>query len=427
MRSPLRCFIFAGVLLAAGWLLFFTAKEPLSRMIAKAAGGTLLRISDGKFNDPQLFVAGRLHDVLWLATIALLLALATRAADAGARRFTLYNKARGVWLGTILFAAVNIWWATAAHTVTFWCLFYQPNSGFADNYTQFHIKKYLSPELNAGKRVLLVGNSQVCSNLDERVINRVLAPGIWTTEMHQSGACGFDTMLLLRDLRETEGDLIIDYVSPIRFYGSTNGKVVSQYLRWRDLPDLVKWGGTDKLPSNAIKLGLAGKLFPLVSGQSCISQRLIGGAIVFLPQQIFDSSLETDLAAQASLRRDGLHLGPVSDFEKRAFAQGIAEAVARGRRVLLIMGGYYPVSEKLTDPRIRPDFEAFLNSLQRKHPGSVFVLPESDLIQVDESDYMDLVHWKKETQAKFSEVLAGRIPRYLESPAANLGARDSTP
>lgn len=427
MRSPLRYFVPAGVLLAAGWLLFFTAKEPLSRIAAKAAGGALLRISDGKFNDPQLFVAGRMHDVLWLATIALLLALAVWAIDAGARRFILYGKARGVWLGTILFLAVNVWWATAAHTVTFWCLFYQRRSDFANTYAQFHIKKYLNRELKTKKRVLLVGNSQVCSNLDEKVINRLLGPDIWTTEMHQSGACGFDTTLLLRDLRETEADLIIDYVSPIRFYSNTNGKVISLYLRWRDLPDLVEWGGIDKLPNKAIKLGLSGKLIPLVRDQSSISQRLLGGAITFLPQQIFDSSLETDLAAQASRRRDGLHLGPVADFEKRAFAQGIAEAVAQGRRVLLIIGSYYPVLEKLTDPRIRPDFEAFLGSLQHKHPGSVFVLPESELIQVGESDFTDLVHWKKETQAKFSEILAGRIPRYLESSAASLSTPDSTP
>lgn len=424
MRSPVRCFISVGVVLTAGWLLFFTAGETIARAITKAAGGVLLRLSDGKFNDPQLFVAGRIREILWISTIALLLALAAWMFDRGAQRVTFYKQARGVWLGSILFVAVNVWWATAARTVTMWCLFYH-RGGVVDNHAQFQIKKYLNPEVKAKKHVVLFGNSQVNTNIDERILNRLLAPDIWTTEMHQPGTCGFDATLLLRNLREMEADLFVDYVSPVPFYSGTNGMVISRNLRWRDLPDLVNWGGTDKLPHEAIKMGLAGRLIPLARDQASISQRVLGGAIISLSQQVFDSSLEADLGAQASRRRNGLRMGPVAEFEKHAFAQGIAETVARGRRFLLIMGSHHPTAESLMDPRIRPDFEAFINSLQDKHPGSVFVLPESELIQVNASDFADLVHWKEETRTRFSQSLAGEIPRYLESSTANLSGPSS--
>lgn len=412
MRLSLKVSVVCTFIVACGWALFASFGEGAARQIARMLGSRLVRISDGKFADPIVFVHARLQDVLWIASISVVIIFALIGFDALLRKLAFYRRARGVWLGVILFIGVNAWWAASAHTALLWCLFYRKE--MVDNFAQFQIKKALMPEQKVRYQIMLVGNSQVRTNLDEKVINRVLGGETWTTEVHQSSACGFDTLLLIRDLRRAKVELAVDYVSPFVFYGKTNGKVISQFIGWSDMPELIQWGGIDILPLHAVKIGLIGDVLSLVKYHESISQRVLGASLILLPQLSFNDAQDVRHEVQAEQKKNESQLGPVAEFEKRAFAKGIEELISRASCIVLIKGHFSPALERVIDPRIRTDLEAFLDSLEKRYPGRLFVLPEEDFIKLDESDYADVVHLNEEGQARFSESFAKELPKYLE-------------
>ncbi len=398
-----RLLLIAAAATALGWLGYAAAGASIARTLSARIGPALVAKAQGKFTDPAVFIQGRGKEALLLATALVVLWALVLALDWLLARRPLYRSARGIWLGLIGFAAVNLWTLAAGQTALFWSLFF--NRTYTDNFAQFQIKKRLMPEQSAPRKAMLIGNSQTQSNLDELIMNRMIADQLWTTEMHQSGTTGFDLLLLMRDLQKADADLLICYVSAGYFYGRTNGKVAAQFFNFRELPDLLRLRGWSYFPEGALRSGLFSSVLPLFHYRLSFTQRLLGGEISHLEQRQFDASLETDLPQQAHRRAPSLHLGPVADFEKAAFAQTVSELTAAGRTLILIAGQMYPVLEEEMDPAIHGDMTQFLRGLEQRHPGKVTVLAQEEFFQPTREDFRDLVHLTTDGQERMTQKL----------------------
>jgi len=70
----------------AVWALWFLLGKLLASVLASALGARLLKLGDGKFTDPAVFIQMRLQDLALLASAASLLTLACLLAGCWFRR-----------------------------------------------------------------------------------------------------------------------------------------------------------------------------------------------------------------------------------------------------------------------------------------------------------------------------------------------------
>ena len=313
-------------------------------------------------------------------------------------------------MGVLIFSLANVFAWCAGQTVLFWTLFY--NKTQVDNFAQYQIKSALLREMSRRPHAILIGNSQTNTNIDEVLMNQMIGGRLWTTELSQPGAGAFDLLTLSRNMPLVKGDIIICYLSEIYFYGNGNsGGVPSDFFGFSEIPDVLSRKGWDLFPKGAIRSGLVGRLVPIYRYRNSLSHAILGWQIVNVKQSEFDASLETDLEEQARRRAPTLTLGRSSGFQQSAFAAAVAELSSKGCTTILIAGDTHPKLQKHMNSEVRKDMMAYLDRLRDAGKGSVIVVEGSEFFTPEESDFMDLVHFRKPSQERFTR----RLIPYLET------------
>lgn len=404
--------LIAAILLAGAWLGFGLFSQWAADTLAERLGGTILRVGGGKFDDPSAFILGRLNEALWLSSSALLLIIAVMALHRKLQSWCRSRSVHSLALALASFAAINAFAWHAGRTVLFWSLFF--DKAQVDNFAQYQIKTALLRETKNRRRAILIGNSQTNTNIDEVSMNQWIGDKIWSTELTQPGARGFDALTLTRGMPLQPGDLVICYLSEVFFYGAGSGGVTADFLSFGELPDLLDLNGFNYIGPEAIRTGLIGQLLPLHRYRRSLSNKILGWSFVNLDQQRFNASLELDLETQARRRAIHLQEDEISTFEKAAFSRAIRELSARGCMTLLIAGHTHPALQRHMNPSLRPSMLHELGKITTENKGKVFVIDGSHFSVPTEGDFVDLVHFSKEAQAHFTRAL---IAYLTESPS----------
>ncbi|RYD24090.1 MAG: hypothetical protein EOP88_01500 [Verrucomicrobiaceae bacterium] len=390
----------AAILLTGAWLAFLIAGKPVARAIAGRFQDTLQRAADGKFDDPVRFVHGRLAECVILLTLAVIGGLTAAALWKWLGKYPRRKPVRGLVMGAGAFVILNLLAYFASSTVLFWVPFY--NKTRVDNFAQYHIKRTLFSETTGKRRAVLLGSSQTNRAIDEVLMNRKMGHRLWTTELAQPGARGFDMLTLSRDIPFEKGDLVICYLSEIMFYGKGSGIVAAEFMNFSEIPDVTRLHGWSFLDAEAVRSGLVGRAMPLYRFRDSLSHRALGWTITHAAQLKFDQSLEENLEQQAIRRAPGLGIGDTSAFEQAAFARMVEELSARGCTILVIEGQTHPAMRKHLNPDVVPHLHRFLTDLAARHPGGLLLRDGTSFFPPAASDFADLVHFTEEAQQRFT-------------------------
>lgn len=386
--------------LGSAWLMLLLFGRPAAHAVAGRFQEVLRKAADGKFEDPAEFVHGRITECMMLVTVAVLCGFAAAGLWKWLGRYSNWKPVRGLIIGVWVFLLLNFLAFFAGSTVLFWAPFY--NKTHVDNFAQYHIKRTLFEEIREKRRAVLIGSSQTNRAIDEVLMNREMGDRIWTTELAQPGARGFDMLTLSRDIPFRKGDLAICYLSEIMFYGKGSGIVAAEFMNFSEIPDAFDLRGWSFLSPEAVGSGLAGRALPLYRFRESLSHRVLGWTITHADQTRFDQSLESDLEQQARRRAPGLDIGETSAFEQAAFARMVEELSAKGCTLLVIEGQTHPAMRKFMDPAVVPQLHRYLSDLAARHPGRMILRNGTSFFTPAASDFADLVHFTDPAQRRFT-------------------------
>ena len=406
-----RCYVIALAFTIIGWGVYAFAKHRIAVAIASQCGATLMKIGQGKFRDPTLFVQYRMREALWLATLA----LALIAAQWLVSRFSRMQIKQQRWIvqGILGFVLLNLWIDAAMNTALFWGLM-GIGSG-VQNLMQFHFKRILAAENSVPNRAVLVGSSQARAEIDEDLLNQSLGNDLWTTELHFPGSHAYDVLLIERQLRGINPQIVIWYLSEGSLYNGSYSEAQPNFFSFADLPDSLHRGAQHYLAAKEILAGLFGDLLPIFRCREVLAQRLFGSTTVQFKQQQYDIALQKDLDARAQETAAGFHVNAESDFQKQALEDFVARCQQANRRVVLLAGRYNPVLESRIEP-LHNDMVNFLNQLKSRY-SVVSVISEPELPDQAAADYEDLSHVNREAQRRFTTAVARILGQFL--PHAN--------
>lgn len=400
----------AGIALLMGWLAYLLAGGGVARLIAGRFGGVLMRVGQGKFNDPVVFVQGRMREALWLATLALLWMLAHQVLDQWWRSRISKERWRWVAHGLAGFVLLNVWVGFAANTALFWGVL---GAGVGvENYMQFQFKRAVASEVKVPVRAVLVGSSQTRAQIDEGQLNQRLGTNIWTTELHFPGSKAYDLLLIEPQLERVHAQLVVCYFTEGYLYVGSHGEVPPNFLSLAQLPDAWRRGALGHLTGEEIGYGLLGDVLPLFRCRAVVSQRLLGAMTTHMKQTQYDSALEVDLDTRAKEIARTFRLDAEADFQKRAFEDFVIRCEKAGRKVVLLTGGYNPVLTRHMNPELRADMIQFLDGIAARHPNVVLV-PQSALPVQTPADYADLNHVTEAMQQRFTERVADMMKDWV--------------
>ena len=409
-----------GVLLL-GWLIHVTAGAMLSQMLAARVGAALLRFGQGKFNDPALFIHRRTGELLWLITLAFLCAAGHPLLERLIRRRA--GVIRWGWAAhaALGFTLLNIWMGAAGNTALFWGAV-GAGAGF-QNLMQFHFKRIVFEENPASRGAVLVGNSQTRAQIDEGLLNERFGTNLWTAELHFPGSHAYDLLLIERQLRRANPQLVICYLNENYFYNGSAGESVPSFFGLRELPDAWRRGAVRHLEGKGVFYGLLGDMLPLFRYREALAQRLFSASAVQLKQSQYNTSLAVDLETRAREAASRSQLDAESEFQKRAFEEFVARCQQANRRVIALDGQSNPILTRQLDPSVRTDLTSFLDQLQHGYSNLVVVRGNA-LPQQSSADYEDLTHVNPEAQRRFTLWLAEFIEKQVSRPQVPLNVRD---
>jgi hypothetical protein len=419
MKKPHWIFLILSAGLAAGWLGYGLAGEKIAGLVAAHLGKILLRVGQGKFTDPAWFVRYRMLEALWLASVALALAVVHWGFNAWLKRRWPAANWRGIANGLLGFVTLNVWVGAALNTALFWAVL--GLGGGVQNLMQFHFKRILLEENRTPVRAVLMGNSQTRAEIKEEILNAELGTNFWATELHFPGSHGYDVLLLEDEIQKANPEMVICYLTEGYFYAGSHGETPANFLSWSDLPELWRLGGLPYFSWNEMFSSLFGDVCPIFHCRQVLAQRLFGNTAAQLKQVAYDTALNPDLKKRAEEHKSGLQLNTESDFQKRAFETFVAQCAAAGRQVVLLEGGFNPLYEQEIDPAIRKDMHTYLAGLQQRH-ANVVLFPATALPRQTPADYVDLDHVNEDMQKRFSEWLAGTLRPLVEQAAAAAAA-----
>jgi len=403
-----RFYLIAVVCLLTSWAGYALAGRLVAQAVAGRFGSGLIRLGQGNVSDPIPFVQHRLREALWLATLVLLWIAAHGLLDRLIRARIKYS--RGVVHGVAGFVCLNLWIYAASNTALFWGA--MGIGAGIQLQMQFHFKRILLEENPMSRRAVLVGSSQTRAQINEELLNQRLGTNFWTAKLTYAGVQGYDLLLMERQIRRANPQVVICYVTEGYFYMGPTSATFPYFFQFRDLPDEWRRDGGRYLLGKSFFAGLFGDLLPFFRCREVLAQRLFGPAIVNLKQLQYDRSLQSDLEARARENAAAFHLSGVSDFEKQAFEDFVARCQQANRQVILLVGGYNPILARKIDPAIRADMIRFLDRLKSRY-SRVVLVPQGDLPEQTPADYEDLTHVNRDMQRRFTADLADRLPKLL--------------
>jgi hypothetical protein len=145
---------------------------------------------------------------------------------------------------------------------------------------------------------------------------------------------------------------------------------------------------------------LIGRVVPLFHHNVSFSQRILGGTIMQLAQGRFDKSLEEDLDLQARRRVNSLKVTDETEAQRRGFEQAMEQLADRCDHVVIIVGTPFPLIDELR-PEFRSKMLGDLAGLQKRRPN-IIVVGQDEIMPAKPTDFMDIVHFNKDAQARFS-------------------------
>lgn len=384
------------------WLLCATAAV-LSVLFARIIGpllgtrfGSIIeRVTKGKVLDPSIFITRRMIDAGFLFALLLLLILVFFQVS---KRIT-QRKCGWALLTLLAFAFLNIWTWAGMQTALFWAGFYTGKG--TSNFTQFEFKKTLLSENKAPHQILLIGSSQTQAQLNENVLNAQLRDKAWTTELHFPGSHALDMLLVLRRLKGYPGDELVCYLSEYYFYSGDFSTTAPFFLQASDATILSSLGFRNLLSTQHFITGFLGCGIPLFRCREPISHRFLGIGFEMIPQQIYDSNLETNLDQRADASVHVFKIDHTAEAQKLAFEEFIKEAQRQNRKVTLLEGQVNPLLGQKISPEIRADLKQFLRKVAAQYPN-VTLITEDSLPRQIPGDYQDLTHVTETVQERFS-------------------------
>lgn len=394
------------VLLILGWLLFIVAGRAASEWVVKISGEQLTRISDRKFNDSAGFIHERLFELLALTSLLVVLLYVGVAIHLFLKRKTLMV-AHAIGGGLTAYVLLNVYLYVCGNTALFWMALYSPVD--IDNFVQYQIKRILRDEVKSERRAVILGNSQANRSIDETILNQQLGDSLWTTDLTQPGARGFDMLVLSRDTEWKEGDILISYISEVMFYGGGSGVVVSDFIHFGDLKDLNDLNGWSEMEEGSVTKGLLGRVVPSYRYGASFSKRILGADISSIRQRDYDAALEEDLDKQGENRSSAFSVDAGSRFQLDAFERMAGELVAAGGELVLIDGYVHPALDEQMPVLVREDMSRFLRELKKAHGDKVAIIKADELLPQSSESFDDLVHFSEDAQAKFSQRLADEL------------------
>ena len=407
MKAWSRFYFAVCAIVIIDWIVYALAKQRVTAVISNRFGEQILKLGQGKIREVAPFVQHRFSEMLWLSTLVLLFV----AAQWLFNRFARAQIGRNRWAAQAVvgFVLLNLWVGAAMNTAIFWAAL-RAGAG-VQNLAQFHFKRILAEE-NPAPKAVLVGSSQTRAQIDEDLLNQLIGSKLWTTELHFPGSHGYDVLLIERQLRRANPQLVICYVSEGYFYLGSQGETPPNFLTLSDVPDGLHRGAERYLSEDEIISGLLGNMMPLFRCREAIAQRVFGETAVQLKQEQYNTALSLDFDARAREFADKYHIDEESNFQKNAFEEFVARCQRANRRVILLSGGYNPILERLIDPSIHADMIAFLKQLQDHYP-EVAVVSATDLVEQSASDYDDLSHVNPAAQERFTKALGRLLPDFL--------------
>lgn len=391
------------------WLLCATASVIsvllagiIGPVLGRRFGSIIEQVTRGKVFDPSIFITHRMMDAGFLFALLLLLILVyfQLSKKLSPRKFS------WVWLTLVAFTLLNIWTWTGMRTALFWAGFYTGKG--TSNFTQFEFKKTLLSENKAPHQILLIGSSQTQAQLNENVLNAQLTDYAWTTELHFPGSHALDMLLVLRRLKGYPGDELVCYLSEYYFYSGDFSTTAPFFLHASDATILSSLGFRNLLPTQPFIRGFLGCGMPLFRCREPISHRFLGIGFEMLPQQIYDSNLETNLDQRADASVHVFKIDHTAEAQKLAFEEFIKEAQRQNRKVTLLEGQVNPLLGQKISPEIRTDMKQFLRKIAAKYPN-VTLITEDILPRQIPGDYKDLTHVTETVQEQFSNWFASYI------------------
>ena len=404
------------VAIALSWIVYGLLGTHIASWIASFAGDLLIRLGGGKFDDPAIFIHGRLREALWLVTLTGLLTFLIITL----RNLLQHSRFKSVAIIPLAlcgFIAINILLGYAGRTVLFWSFFYDKQN--IDNFAQFQIKRQLHKEISGKRRAILIGNSQSNRCIDEVILNRSLGEELWTTDLTQPGARGFDMLVISREASLEPGDWVICFVSEIMFYGGGSGIVVADFLHFGDLPELYEYDGWDEMAPGSVKSGLIGQALPSFRFRKSFSQRIFGSSLTAIRQPAGEGKPKPDLEALAEQGRRAFSIGHGSEFQQAGFEKMAKELLAAEGNLILIAGYVNPLLSKKIDPKIGENLEEFTQRIQQLNPDRVSIIQGSDLLKPKPEHFTDLVHFTEPAQIAFTEALESRLQQEIDSATAS--------
>lgn len=395
LRRPgvLAALLAAVAALVGGLCLFFG--EAVSSWAAARYAGALQAAGQGKFSDPAAFVRGRLWEAVGLIALALLIAALDLALWA---RFSSWARRRvAAWIVgvAVVFVQVNgVTWA-ASQTALFWLVMWQGEDS-SDPYTPFALKQILAEEEGVRHHVVLLGNSQVSSQVEEDQIARRLGDHVRVTELGYMGAEPFDLLLIQPTYAALHPDAAVVYLSELSFYRGVVGMRYPPFMTAQGQGDFVSLGG-ERLEDPG--LGAArwyarvARALPVYAVRAPIVRRVFGSRVVGMDQARYNVDLIEDLDARAEATADVFVRpdAPSAEFQKRALEAFVQRSAEAGTDVVLLAGALNPRLGDRLDPALRADFLASLQVLDARYP-TVHVVGPGDMPAPSAHAFRDLTH-----------------------------------
>ena len=372
-----------------------------AQWISNYIADPLLRVGDGKFTDVPGFLLHRMVESCWLlAVIGGLLLVNGWLLARQTRSSSTWN-----WVlpATVIFVSCNLFVAAASHCAVFWLAMWQgePTHGLV----QFRLKEILAAEQPSPRQAVLVGNSQMRAQVDEKILNELLGDRIWTTELHFPGTQPFDLLLIESTLRDLHPDLVILYVSELTLFDQVSGGRFAYFMDWQGYRTFRELHGPDLgVPSAKTRFALTGALFPLFRYRDVFVQRAFGTAAT-ASQRRHDNSLEKDLNARARNWKHRFSTSDGSHFHRDSLARFVTACGLGGTDVLLLAGQVNPVLQKYLPEEMSLLLHTYLRDLATENPH-VHLLQGAPWMVHGVEDYADLTHVIPTVQRSFTDELA---------------------
>lgn len=391
----------------------------VSEWVAARFAGTLEAVGQGKFSDPVVFVHERLEEAAFLS--ALVLALAALDLALWPRVSVWARRTAAAWavVTAVVFVQINgVAWA-ASQTALFWLATWQGEEE-SDPATPFALKRILAGEEDAEHHVVLLGNSQVASQVEEAQIARRLGDGVWVTELGYMGAEPFDLLLLQQTYAPLRPVALVVYLSEISFYRGVVGMRYPVFMDAQGQADFVSLGGeglADGALDAARRYARVARALPLYAVRAPVARRVLGAGVVGIAQDRYAIDLIEDLDARAEAMADAFTTpgAPSARFQKRALETLVQRSTEAGATVVLLAGGVSPLVSDRLDPALRADFLSFLEAVEGRHP-LVHLVREEDMPSPPAHAFRDLTHvTEAEKQRGTREMLPALVPLLQEA------------